>query len=34
MANATYEIQTNDPASEASVAKVDMKFETRRYPCL
>ena len=28
MANATYEIQTNDPASEASVPKVDMKFET------
>jgi catechol 2,3-dioxygenase-like lactoylglutathione lyase family enzyme len=28
MANATYEIQANDPASEASVPKVDMKFET------
>ena len=27
MANATYEAQTNDAASEASVAKVDMKFE-------
>src|SRR3984957_14020438 len=27
MANATYEIQANDAASEASVAKVDMKFE-------
>src|SRR5271168_2758986 len=26
--NATYEIQANDPASEASVPKVDMKFET------
>ena len=28
MANATYEVQANDAASEASVAKVDMKFET------
>jgi catechol 2,3-dioxygenase-like lactoylglutathione lyase family enzyme len=28
MANATYEIQANDPAGEASVPKVDMKFET------
>ena len=28
MTNATYEIQANDPASEASVPKVDMKFET------
>ena len=28
MANATHEIQANDPASEASVPKVDMKFET------
>src|SRR5580700_4794362 len=27
MANTTYEIQANDVASEASVAKVDMKFE-------
>src|SRR6202166_1396633 len=27
MANTTYEIQANDAASEASVAKVDMKFE-------
>src|ERR1700684_2699773 len=27
MANATHEIQANDAASEASVAKVDMKFE-------
>ena len=27
MANATYEIQANDAASEASVAKVEMKFE-------
>jgi len=27
MANATYEIHGNDPASEASVTKVDMKFE-------
>ncbi len=27
MANATYETQANDAASEASVAKVDMKFE-------
>src|SRR6202020_3247 len=27
MANTTYEIQANDDASEASVAKVDMKFE-------
>ena len=27
MANAAYEIQANDAASEASVAKVDMKFE-------
>src|SRR5260370_18154445 len=27
MANATYEVQANDAASEASVAKVDMKFE-------
>jgi len=27
MANATYEIQANDAAGEASVAKVDMKFE-------
>ncbi len=27
MANATYEAQANDAASEASVAKVDMKFE-------
>jgi catechol 2,3-dioxygenase-like lactoylglutathione lyase family enzyme len=27
MANATYEAQTNDAASKASVAKVDMKFE-------
>ncbi len=27
MANATYEIQANDAGSEASVAKVDMKFE-------
>jgi catechol 2,3-dioxygenase-like lactoylglutathione lyase family enzyme len=27
MTNATYEIQANDTASEASVAKVDMKFE-------
>lgn len=27
MANATYEIQDNNAASEASVAKVDMKFE-------
>jgi catechol 2,3-dioxygenase-like lactoylglutathione lyase family enzyme len=28
MANATYEVQANDAASEASVPKVDMKFET------
>ena len=27
MANATYEVQANDAAGEASVAKVDMKFE-------
>jgi len=27
MANATYEVQDNDAAIEASVAKVDMKFE-------
>jgi catechol 2,3-dioxygenase-like lactoylglutathione lyase family enzyme len=27
MANVTYEVQTNDAASEARVAKVDMKFE-------
>src|SRR6266550_5003916 len=27
MANTTYEIQANDAASEASVAKFDMKFE-------
>src|ERR1700721_4250685 len=27
MANTTYEIQANNAASEASVAKVDMKFE-------
>src|SRR6202047_4594051 len=27
MANTTYEILANDAASEASVAKVDMKFE-------
>ena len=27
MADATYEVQVNDAASEASVAKVDMKFE-------
>ncbi len=27
MANATYEVKANDAASEASVAKVDMKFE-------
>src|SRR5271170_6433992 len=27
MANATYEVQANDAASEASVAKVHMKFE-------
>jgi catechol 2,3-dioxygenase-like lactoylglutathione lyase family enzyme len=27
MANATYEVQANDAASEASVAKADMKFE-------
>jgi catechol 2,3-dioxygenase-like lactoylglutathione lyase family enzyme len=27
MANATYEVQTTDAASEASIAKVDMKFE-------
>jgi catechol 2,3-dioxygenase-like lactoylglutathione lyase family enzyme len=27
MANTTFEIQANDAASEASVAKVDMKFE-------
>src|ERR1700720_4303677 len=27
MANVTYEVQANDTASEASVAKVDMKFE-------
>lgn len=27
MANATYEVQANDAASEAKVAKVDMKFE-------
>ena len=27
MANATYEIQAKDAAGEASVAKVDMKFE-------
>jgi catechol 2,3-dioxygenase-like lactoylglutathione lyase family enzyme len=27
MANTTYEIQTNDAANEASVAKVDMKLE-------
>jgi catechol 2,3-dioxygenase-like lactoylglutathione lyase family enzyme len=27
MANATYEIQPNDAAGEASLAKVDMKFE-------
>src|ERR1700740_3162200 len=27
MANVTYEVQANDAASEASVAKVDMKFE-------
>jgi len=27
MANATYEVQANDAASEASVARVDMKFE-------
>src|SRR6202021_2879322 len=27
MANTTYEIQANDVASEASVAKVEMKFE-------
>ena len=27
MANATYELQSNDAASEASVAKIDMKLE-------
>src|SRR3984957_12181261 len=27
MANATYEVQANNAASEASVARVDMKFE-------
>jgi len=27
MANRTYEIRANDAAGEASVAKVDMKFE-------
>ena len=27
MANVTYKVQANDAASEASVAKVDMKFE-------
>jgi catechol 2,3-dioxygenase-like lactoylglutathione lyase family enzyme len=27
MANVTYEVQTDDAASEASVARVDMKFE-------
>ncbi|HUA98467.1 MAG TPA: VOC family protein [Terracidiphilus sp.] len=27
MANATYEVQANDATSEASVARVDMKFE-------
>jgi catechol 2,3-dioxygenase-like lactoylglutathione lyase family enzyme len=27
MANATYDVQANDAAGEASVAKVDMKFE-------
>ena len=27
MANATYEVQANEAASEASVASVDMKFE-------
>src|ERR1700688_4243612 len=27
MANVTYEVQANDAASEASVAKVNMKFE-------
>ncbi|HTW46338.1 MAG TPA: VOC family protein [Acidobacteriaceae bacterium] len=27
MANATYEVQTNGAAGEASVAKIDMKFE-------
>ena len=27
MANATYQVQANDAASEASIAKVDMKFE-------
>jgi catechol 2,3-dioxygenase-like lactoylglutathione lyase family enzyme len=27
MANVTYEVQANDAASEASVARVDMKFE-------
>src|ERR1700735_5651515 len=27
MANATYAVQANDAASEASVARVDMKFE-------
>jgi catechol 2,3-dioxygenase-like lactoylglutathione lyase family enzyme len=27
MANATYEVQANDAAGEASVARVDMKFE-------
>src|SRR6202163_4598793 len=27
MANATYEIQANDAAIEASVAKINMKFE-------
>ena len=27
MANATHEIQANDAVSEATVAKVDMKFE-------
>ena len=32
MANATYEVQTNDAASEASVAKVDMKFESSLSP--
>jgi hypothetical protein len=32
MANATYEVQANDSASEASVAKVDMKFEIAVIP--
>jgi hypothetical protein len=27
MANATYEVQANDAANEASVTRVDMKFE-------